>query len=303
VAFTLLAGATAAALILAHYSGFDSWPNLLSGSKGTDAGSASLQSGPADGDSGSFLSLGPGGLPFAPGAGGTATLPPPGVAPGTGLFIADGGGPDGNGEDNGGNGNDGDGGNPGGATTGPGQGGPGSPAGPGAPGGTPQPPSGGEPPGAGPGPGGPGSTPGGGGDDGEEPRPPSQPGGGGDGGCDEGKGQGIAASGFDDGEKWDSGGSGDKDFEDKDFEDKDFEEKDFEEQDFGDKSEKSFELEHEVSEPAYEAGSHEPPADTEAAVSETKEAVPATPVTPAPPEAAAAQDAGPEPIPAPLPTD
>ena len=33
-------------LILAHYSGFDSWPRLLSGSEGTNAGSASLSTGP-----------------------------------------------------------------------------------------------------------------------------------------------------------------------------------------------------------------------------------------------------------------
>jgi hypothetical protein len=183
----LLAGATAAALMLGHYAGFSSWPDLLSGGKGTNAGSASLvvpHKGARAHGRGKFLNLGPGALPFATGAV-SQPLPLPGVAPtGTGVLVTNngqggpgnGGGPNGGGPGNGG-------GSPGGAVTGPGAGTPTGPEGPATPVNPPQqtPPSGGS--------GGPqpptGTTPG------ETKPPPTQPsddGGGnsnnGGGGCD-----------------------------------------------------------------------------------------------------------------------
>jgi len=145
VSFVLLAGATAAALMLGHYAGFSSWPDLISGGKGTNAGSASLATSPnaARGHGGgTFLNIGPGSLPFAVGA---APLPLPGVAPaGPGVLVTNngGGGPNGGGPNGGGPGNGGGpdgsgpgngGGTPGGAVTGPGEGAPSGPEGPGHP--------------------------------------------------------------------------------------------------------------------------------------------------------------------------
>lgn len=184
----LLAGATAAALLLGHYAGFSGWPDLLHGGKSTRAGSASLPTGKGGGQGAgnSFFNLGPGGLPFA--ANGAAPgLPLPGVAPSTGTFVTNTGpgntGGPGGGQGigpGGGQGGQGGNGGGGGATTGPGAAGPGAPEGPITPG-NPQPPSTGG--GGGGGGQGPGTTPGG-------TPPPSSDGGdnggGGGGGCDGG---------------------------------------------------------------------------------------------------------------------
>ena len=108
VSFVLLAGASAAALLLGHYAGFSSWPDLLSGGKSTNAGSASLTTGnggaKAHGGA-TFLNLGQGNLPFA--TAGVAPFPLPGAAPtAPGLLIANPTGPGGAGPGNGGgNGN------------------------------------------------------------------------------------------------------------------------------------------------------------------------------------------------------
>jgi hypothetical protein len=169
VAFTLLAGATAAALLLAHYAGFSGWPDLINGGS-TNAGSAALVREAPEEDTGSganFLSLGPGGLPFE--SAGAVTLPLPGTSPaGPGVFVVNppGGDDDGTGE---GPNDGGGGGNQGGTTTGPGDSGPGAPLGPGAPGGPPPGPPGGAGGGEPPPP--PGTTPGGS----EPPPPPTKP--------------------------------------------------------------------------------------------------------------------------------
>jgi len=105
--------------MLGHYAGFSSWPDLISGGKGTNAGSASLATSPnaAPGHGGgTFLNIGPGSLPFAVGA---APLPLPGVAPaGPGVLVTNngGGGPNGGGPNGGGPGN---GGGPDGASASP----------------------------------------------------------------------------------------------------------------------------------------------------------------------------------------